>query len=136
MWWCDRIRSGEFRTKVGDFEMAYGGREEWAESFPDDYKPLSGLIPSELFIAGIGGCASMHIMGFCKKHNLKTDGVQVELSWEGDAAKNELIHTINIQVKIPDLPENLEERLIKMIRNCTVAKSISLPPKFDVNVEK
>lgn len=125
---------GEFRARVRGLEITYGGEKGWSLIFPANYKPIEGIVPSEYLIASIGGCAIMHVAIFCKKHRLSSEKVHIDLSWEGDARQGELIKRVIMDVKVPSIPEKLEQELVKEIRDCTVIASICLPPKFEVNI--
>jgi uncharacterized OsmC-like protein len=125
-----KYSQGKFKANVRGFEVIYGAEADWG------FDPVEGIIPSEYLIVSVGGCAAMHAVLFCKKHNLPTEGVKIDLSWLGNPRGTGLVEAIIMDVTVPELPKELEPRLIKDLKHCTVAASIELPPKFIVNIQK
>ena len=127
---------GEFRARIREWEIVYGGDKAWSRIFPVGYKPHDGILPSEYFIASVGGCAIMHVAMFCRKHNVPCDGASIEISWKGNAREGELVDTIIMDVHAPAVAEQLKQDLIEELRNCTIVASICLPPKFEIQVNR
>ncbi|HEX5836368.1 MAG TPA: OsmC family protein, partial [Anaerolineales bacterium] len=45
---------------------------------PTDQPPVaSAPMPFDLFLASIGTCAGIYILGFCKQRGLPTEGIQI-----------------------------------------------------------
>jgi putative redox protein len=103
---------------------------------PTDQPAPSGAYsapsPFETFLASIGTCAGIYVLGFCRQRQLPTQGIRIIQSWETDPATGMVVKvTLDIEVP-PDFPEKYHAALVKAADQCKVKKHLEHPPKFDV----
>jgi len=94
----------------------------------DDSAPA----PFALFLASMGTCAGIYVLGFCRKRGLSTDGIQLVQRMQADPATG-MIRKVEIDVVVPpEFPERYHEALIRAANQCAVKKHIENPPVFEV----
>ena len=92
--------------------------------------------PFSLFLASIGTCTGIYVLGFCQSRNIPTDNIKLILNFEKNT-ETKLIEQIEIKINVPnDFPDNYKNALIKTASLCTVKKHLDKPPKIDINVTK
>ncbi len=90
--------------------------------------------PYDLFLASLGACAGIYIVGFCERRGLSLEGISVTQSWERDPETRRMA-TIRITVQTPpDFPEKYHKALERTVHQCAVKKTILDPPEFVVEV--
>lgn len=91
--------------------------------------------PFEYFLASIGTCAGIFVLGFCQERKIPTEGLSITQRVEylpNDAGKP-VLDTIALDIHVPaDFPEKYHNALIKVADQCAVKKTIMNPPKFEV----
>jgi len=84
--------------------------------------------PFELFLASIGTCAGFYVQAFCRKRDIPTDGIELEMTFDRNE-ETKLIETIHIAVSFPEgFPEQYIPACIKSAEQCTVKKHLQDPP--------
>jgi len=88
--------------------------------------------PFDLFLASLGTCAGIYVLGFCQKRNLNTEGLALTQSFHFNQEKR-LVDEVNIKIHLPNMfPEKYKSALIKVAQFCTVKKHLESPPNFNV----
>lgn len=91
--------------------------------------------PFAHFLASIGTCAGIYILGFCQERNIPTDGISINQEMvyvpieEGKMKLDKIV--LNIIVP-PDFPEKYQKAIAKVADQCAVKKTIINPPNFEV----
>jgi putative redox protein len=94
----------------------------------DDSAPA----PFSLFLASIGTCAGIYVLGFCKQRGLPTDGIRIVQRVEGDRATG-MIGKIELDIQVPpEFPAKYHEALVRAASQCAVKKHLENPPRFEV----
>jgi putative redox protein len=89
--------------------------------------------PFDLFIASIGTCAGIFMLGFMQKRNIPTDGSGITLRTEKDTQTG-LIGRITIDLHLPpEFPEKYKAAVINAVELCSVKRHLLQPPAFTVN---
>jgi len=91
--------------------------------------------PFEHFLASIGTCAGIFIVGFCQERKIPTEGISLSerIEYAKDADGKMFMDKIVLEISVPpDFPEKYHNALIKVADQCAVKKAIMNPPKFDV----
>lgn len=97
----------------------------------DDSAPM----PFELFLASIGTCAGIYVLGFCRQRNLPTEGIRIVQRNHPDPATG-LMENIEIEIQVPPaFPEQYHAALIRSAELCKVKKTLEHPPTFDVTTK-
>ncbi len=92
----------------------------------------SAPAPFDLFLASLGTCAGIYVLGFCQQRELPTEGIELVQKLEFDPVKR-MIGKITIEIQVPkDFPEKYHDALVKTASLCAVKKHIQDPPVFDI----
>ncbi len=95
---------------------------------PADSAPM----PFELFLASIGTCAGIYVLGFCKQRNLPTEGIRIIQRNHANPASG-LVDSIELEIQVPPaFPEQYHSALVRSAELCKVKKTLEHPPTFDV----
>jgi putative redox protein len=91
----------------------------------------SAPTPFAVFLASIGTCAGIYVLGFCRQRGLPTDGIQivekVNYSQMGMAA------SIDLEIQVPaEFPAKYYDALVRSADQCKVKQTIANPPQFNV----
>jgi ribosomal protein S12 methylthiotransferase accessory factor len=89
-------------------------------------------MPFELFLASIGTCAGIYVLGFCRQRNLPTEGIRIVQHNHSNPA-NGMVETITLEIEVPPtFPKEYYDALIRSAELCKVKKSLENPPKFEI----
>jgi putative redox protein len=92
----------------------------------------SAPTPFATFLASIGTCAGIYVLGFCRQRGLPTDGIRLTQRLEADRATG-MVSTIAIEIHVPpDFPEKYLPALVRSAEQCAVKKHMEHPPRFAV----
>lgn len=95
----------------------------------------SAPTPYTLFLASIGTCAGIFVLGFCQERNIPTEGIELtqRIEYVTNALGQSVMDTIAIDIKVPaDFPEKYHNAIIKVADQCAVKRTIANPPKFEI----
>ncbi len=88
--------------------------------------------PFSLFLASIGTCAGIYVLGFCQRRGLPTGGIEIGQRIDVDPATG-LVGRISLDIRVPpSFPEKYHEALIRAASQCAVKKHLEHPPSFKV----
>ena len=88
--------------------------------------------PFDTFLASIGTCAGIYVLGFCNQRGLPSKGIRIVETTEVDPATG-LVGKITLDIQVPpDFPEKYKPALIRAADQCKVKKHLEHPPVFDV----
>jgi ribosomal protein S12 methylthiotransferase accessory factor len=92
----------------------------------------SAPAPFSLFLASIGTCAGIYVLGFCRQRGLPTDGIQIVQRVVPDP-RTGLVGRVELDIQVPpDFPEKYREALVRAADQCAVKKHLESPPQFAV----
>lgn len=95
----------------------------------------SAPTPFNLFLASLGACAGIYVLGFCKQRGLPTDGIRLVQRMETDPATR-MISRVELEVQLPpEFPEKYKEAVIRSAEQCAVKKHIENPPQMVVTTK-
>ena len=105
-------------------------------SVPTDQPPAaSAPMPFEIFLASIGTCAGIYVLGFCKQRGLPTEGLRIVQRSHTNPATG-MVEEIDIEIQVPaTFPEKFRDSLIRSAELCKVKKHMEQPPKFNVTTQ-
>ncbi len=91
--------------------------------------------PFTTFLASIGTCAGIYVLGFCKQRGIPTDGIQlVQRMYPG--ATPGLIGKIDLEIQVPpEFPDKYYSALVNSASKCLVKRHLENPPEFDIHTE-
>ena len=92
----------------------------------------SAVAPFALFLASIGTCAGIYVLGFCQARGLPTDGVSLREHVELDDA-TKLPKLVRLELVLPDdFPDKYRAAVVRAAEGCKVKKTIAAQPRIDV----
>lgn len=92
-------------------------------------------MPFELFLASIGTCAGIYVLGFCRQRNLPTDGIRIVQRNYPNMATG-MIDKIDLEIQVPPaFPSQYYDALVRSAELCKVKKTLEQPPVFEVKTK-
>jgi putative redox protein len=102
-----------------------------------DQPPMGGgqgaaPTPFALFLASLGTCAGIYVLGFCHQRGLPTDGIRIIQRTHSNPATG-MVGKIDLEIQVPPtFPEKYLPSLIRSAELCAVKKHMETPPQFEV----
>jgi putative redox protein len=115
--------------------------------FPGDYRVdalMGGMViqtdqtgaapaPFALFLASIGTCAGIYVLGFCQQRGIPTDGIRIIQRMHNNSLTH-MVERIELDIQVPPtFPEKYKDAVIRSAQLCAVKKHFENPPTFDVH---
>lgn len=101
----------------------------------DQPPAASAPTPFATFLASIGTCAGIYVLGFCQQRGLPTDGIRIVQRMHSNPMSG-MIHQIDLEIQVPEsFPEKYRPSLIHTAQLCAVKKHMEKPPKFEVTTK-
>ena len=98
----------------------------------DQPPQASAPTPFATFLASIGTCAGIYVLGFCQQRGLPTDGIRIVQRMHANPF-NGMVSKIDLEIQVPPtFPENYLPALVRSAELCAVKKHFETPPQFDV----
>ena len=104
---------------------------------PTDQPPQGGgnasaPTPFAVFLASLGTCAGIYVLGFCQQRNLPVEGIRLVQRNEVDPATGMVVR-ISLDIHVPpNFPEKYHAALIRAADQCKVKKHLEHPPRIEV----
>jgi len=102
-----------------------------------DQPPMGGgsgsaPTPFVVFLASIGTCAGIYVLGFCNQRQLPTEGIRIIQRVESNRMTG-LVEQIDLEIQVPpSFPEKYYQALVRSAEQCKVKQTLDNPPKFNV----
>lgn len=88
--------------------------------------------PFATFLASIGTCAGIYVLGFCQQRGLPTEGIRIIQRMHADPFTG-MIGQIDLEIQVPPtFPEKYLPAMVKSAELCAVKKHFERPPKFEI----
>ncbi len=106
-------------------------------TLPTDQTPSGGgedsaPMPFEVFLASIGTCAGIYILGFCRQRGIPTDGIRILQRHQANPATG-MMTKISLEIQVPPtFPKQYHDALIRSADLCKVKKTLENPPEFEI----
>jgi len=92
----------------------------------------SAPTPFDLFLASLGTCAGIFVLGFIQSRGLSTEGLKIVQSMDWDPASH-LMKKISFRIELPKgFPEKYKDAVIKSAEQCLVKRTLHAPPAFEI----
>jgi len=92
----------------------------------------SAPTPFATFLASIGTCAGIYVLGFCRQRGLPTDGIRIVQRLQVNPA-NGMVSKVMLDIQVPpEFPEKYYAALVRSAEQCAVKKHMEIPPQFEV----
>ncbi len=90
--------------------------------------------PFGLFLASIGTCAGIYVLGFCRHRGLPTEGIRIVQRVHTDPVTH-MVSRVDLDIVVPpSFPQKYHAALVRAADQCAVKKHLEVPPTFDVRV--
>jgi len=98
-----------------------------------DQPPVaSAPTPFATFLASIGTCAGIYVLGFCQQRGLPTEGIRLIQRVYNDPSSG-MVGKIDVEIQVPSsFPEKYLPSLVRSAELCAVKKHLEHPPHIDV----
>ncbi len=98
----------------------------------DQPPAASAPTPFATFLASIGTCAGIYVLGFCEQRGIPTEGIRIVQRTESDRATG-MVRKITLDIQLPaGFPEKYKDAVIRAADQCAVKKHLEHPPAFEV----
>ena len=106
-----------------------------SHTVPTDQPPASAApMPFELFLASIGTCAGIYVLGFCRQRNLPTEGIRI--IQRNHPSGTGMIEKIDLEIQVPSsFPAQYYDALIRSAELYKVKKTLEHPPILEVKTK-
>jgi putative redox protein len=95
----------------------------------------SAPAPFDLFLASIGTCAGIYVLGFMQQRDIPTEGTTLTLRTDRNE-ETHLVGKITIDIQLPaGFPEQYTAAVIRAAELCAVKRHIHTPPEFVLNAQ-
>jgi len=95
-------------------------------------EPGSAPTPFATFLASVGTCAGIYVLGFCRQRNLPTEGIQIIQRMHTHPFTG-MVGKIELEIQLPaDFPEKYQSALVRAAEQCAVKKLFENPPQIEV----
>lgn len=92
----------------------------------------SAPTPFATFLASIGTCAGIYVLGFCQQRGIPTGGIKIVQRMHSDRMTG-LVGQIDLEIQLPpDFPAKYKDAVIRSAEQCAVKKHLEHPPTFNV----
>lgn len=89
--------------------------------------------PFATFLASIGTCAGIYVLGFCRQRGIATDGLRLVQNLDVDRATG-MVSQVRLDIQLPPgFPEKYRTAVIRSAEQCAVKKHLEHPPVFAVS---
>lgn len=89
--------------------------------------------PFETFLASLGTCAGIYVLGFCQQRGLPTAGITI-LERVSSNPANGMVDRVELDIRVPaSFPEKYHDALVRSADQCKVKKQMENPPVFNVH---
>jgi len=105
-----------------------------------DQPPMGGgegsaPTPFSVFLASIGTCAGIYVLGFCKQRELPTEGIRIREQIHRNPVTG-MVENIDLAIEVPPtFPQKYYDSLVRSAELCAVKKHLEHPPQFHVFTE-
>lgn len=101
----------------------------------DQPPSASAPTPFATFLASIGTCAGIYVLGFCQQRGLPLDGIRVVQRMHSDRFTG-MVGKIDLEIQVPNtFPEKYLSSLVRSAEICAVKKHFENPPEFDITTQ-
>jgi ribosomal protein S12 methylthiotransferase accessory factor len=99
---------------------------------PADGGEGSAPTPFEVFLASLGTCAGIYVLGFCRKRNISTDGIRI-IQRSHPNPTTGMVEKVELEIQVPpSFPREYYSALIHSAELCKVKKTLEQPPQFEI----
>ncbi len=114
-------------------DASFGPYTVQTDQLPQDGGTGSAPTPFALFLASIGTCAGIYVLGFLQQRELSTEGVRIVQRIHREPSDGR-VGLIELEIQTPpDFPVKYQDALIRSAELCAVKKHLEHPPDFSIS---
>ncbi len=99
----------------------------------DQPPEASAPTPFATFLASIGTCAGIYVLGFCRQRGIPTEGIQLIERLEVDRNTG-MVTKVLLDIQVPpSFPAKYKDAVVRSAEQCAVKKHFEHPPKFEIS---
>ena len=103
---------------------------------PTDQPSYNGMgsapTPFATFLASIGTCAGIYVLGFCQQRGISAEGVRLVQRLEVNRMTG-MVSKVKLDIQLPPaFPEKYKAAVIRAADQCAVKKHFENPPQFEI----
>ena len=92
----------------------------------------SAPTPFAVFLASIGTCAGIYVLGFCRQRGLPTEGIRIVQRMYSDPFSG-MVGKVGLEIQVPSsFPAKYLPSLVRSAEMCAVKKHFEKPPQFEI----
>jgi ribosomal protein S12 methylthiotransferase accessory factor len=101
----------------------------------DQPPAASDPTPFATFLASVGTCAGIYVLGFCQQRGLNTEGIKILQRMHSNPLTG-MVEKIDLEIQVPSsFPAKYHDALIRSAELCAVKKHFENPPKFNIKTK-
>jgi ribosomal protein S12 methylthiotransferase accessory factor len=105
------------------------------EVHTDQPPEASAPSPFATFLASIGTCAGIYVLGFCQQRGLSPEGIRILQRMQTNPTDG-MVEKIELEIQLPaSFPEKYKQAVIRSAELCAVKKHLEHPPRIDVSTK-
>lgn len=91
--------------------------------------------PFATFLASIGTCAGIYVLGFCQQRGLPTEGIRIVQRMYSNGFTG-MVGKVDLEIQVPPtFPEKYLPALVRAADLCAVKKHFEQPPQIAVTAQ-
>lgn len=91
--------------------------------------------PFALFLASLGTCAGIYVLGFCQQRGLDSEGIRI-IQRVHRSNMTRMVDKIDLEIQVPpSFPDKYRDSLIRSAQLCAVKKHLENPPEFEISTK-
>ncbi len=99
----------------------------------DQPPEASAPTPFATFLASIGTCAGIYVLGFCRQRGIPTEGIRLVERFEVDRSTG-MVTQVLLDIELPpSFPAKYKDAVIRSAEQCAVKKHFEYPPTFEIS---
>jgi len=96
----------------------------------------SAPTPFAVFLASMGTCAGIYVLGFCRQRGIPADGIRIVQRVHSNPFSG-MVSQVDLEIQVPpSFPEKYLPSLIKSAELCAVKKHLENPPSFEITTKE
>jgi ribosomal protein S12 methylthiotransferase accessory factor len=96
----------------------------------------SAPTPFAVFLASMGTCAGIYVLGFCRQRGLPVDGIRIVQRMHSNPLTG-MVGKVDLEIQVPPgFPEKYRPSLIRSAELCAVKKHFEQPPVFEITTKE
>ncbi len=93
----------------------------------------SAPTPFATFLASLGTCAGIYVLGFCRQRGLPTENIRL-IQRMDTHPETHMVEHVSLEIQLPsDFPEKYKTAVIRSAEQCAVKKHFEHPPVIQVS---